>query len=99
MLGFAPSRLSFRQLLAHGLYPTIARMALSWHEPHSPNRTSISKAGGPIGNRVLPEACRQARAWLDAGGPPGTMAVNISAMEFGDPHFPDGVFISTEKLY
>ena len=31
---------------------------------------------------ALREACRQARAWMDAGLPPTTMAVNVSAMEF-----------------
>jgi len=46
----------------------------------------------PIGNWVLREACRQARAWLDAGLPLGTMAVNISAMEFRDENFLEGVF-------
>jgi diguanylate cyclase (GGDEF)-like protein/PAS domain S-box-containing protein len=45
----------------------------------------------PIGNWVLREACKQARIWLDAGLPLGTMAVNISAMEFRDDHFLDGV--------
>jgi len=45
----------------------------------------------PIGNWVLREACKQARTWLDAGLPLGTMAVNISAMEFRDDHFLDGV--------
>ncbi len=46
----------------------------------------------PIGNWVLREACKQARAWVDAGLPLGTMAVNISAMEFGDENFLEGVF-------
>jgi len=46
----------------------------------------------PIGNWVLREACKQARAWVDAGLPLGTMAVNVSAMEFRDRNFPDGVF-------
>ena len=46
----------------------------------------------PIGNWVLREACKQARAWLDAGLQLGTMAVNISAMEFRDDDFLDGVF-------
>jgi len=45
-----------------------------------------------IGNWVLREACRQARVWLDAGLPLGTMAVNISAMEFRHEHFLEGVF-------
>src|SRR6202167_1744763 len=46
----------------------------------------------PIGNWVLREACKQARAWVDAGLPPVSMAVNISAMEFRDEHFLEGVF-------
>src|ERR1700733_27854 len=46
----------------------------------------------PIGNWVLHEACKQAQAWLDAGLRLGTMAVNISAMEFRDEHFLEGVF-------
>jgi diguanylate cyclase (GGDEF)-like protein/PAS domain S-box-containing protein len=46
----------------------------------------------PIGNWVLREACRQARAWLDAGLPLLTMGVNISAMEFRSEPFLNGVF-------
>jgi diguanylate cyclase (GGDEF)-like protein/PAS domain S-box-containing protein len=46
----------------------------------------------PIGNWVLREACKQARAWVDAGLPLATMAVNISAMEFRDDRFLQGVF-------
>ena len=46
----------------------------------------------PIGNWVLREACRQARAWVDAGTPAGTMAVNVSAMELGGENFLDGLF-------
>jgi diguanylate cyclase (GGDEF)-like protein/PAS domain S-box-containing protein len=46
----------------------------------------------PIGNWVLREACTQARAWVDAGLPLATMAVNISAMEFRDENFLKGVF-------
>src|ERR1700730_1300047 len=45
----------------------------------------------PIGNWVLREACKQARDWVDAGLPLGTMAVNISAMEFRDENFFEGV--------
>jgi diguanylate cyclase (GGDEF)-like protein/PAS domain S-box-containing protein len=41
----------------------------------------------PIGQWVLLEACRQARAWLDAGLRPGPMAVNISAVEFRHQDF------------
>jgi diguanylate cyclase (GGDEF)-like protein len=46
----------------------------------------------PIGAWVLRQACAQARAWVDAGLPPMTLAVNVSAREFGDDNFPDGVF-------
>ena len=46
----------------------------------------------PIGDWVLREACTQARAWLDAGLPAATMAVNVSAMEFRDENFLEGVF-------
>jgi diguanylate cyclase (GGDEF)-like protein/PAS domain S-box-containing protein len=45
----------------------------------------------PIGNWVLRESCRQARAWLDKGLPLETIAVNVSAMEFRDKHFGEGV--------
>jgi len=46
----------------------------------------------PIGAWVLREACTQAQAWVDAGLPPITMAVNVSAMEFQDPQFLDCLF-------
>jgi predicted signal transduction protein with EAL and GGDEF domain len=36
----------------------------------------------PLGRWVLLEACLQARAWQDAGLPPITIAVNVSAAEF-----------------
>ncbi len=46
----------------------------------------------PIGAWVLREACEQARAWMDAGLPVISMAVNVSAMEFRDRNFLDGLF-------
>ena len=45
-----------------------------------------------IGKWVLREACKQARVWMDAGLPLVTMAVNISAMEFREESFLEGVF-------
>jgi diguanylate cyclase (GGDEF)-like protein/PAS domain S-box-containing protein len=45
----------------------------------------------PIGAWVLREACGQARAWMDSGLPPTSMAVNVSAMEFRDEGFLDGL--------
>jgi EAL domain-containing protein (putative c-di-GMP-specific phosphodiesterase class I) len=44
-----------------------------------------------IGRWVLREACRQARAWQDAGLPPLPIAVNVSAVEFRDRGFVKGV--------
>ncbi|MFW9615628.1 EAL domain-containing protein [Aquabacterium sp.] len=35
-----------------------------------------------IGDWVLEEACRQAKAWQDSGLPPVTVAVNVSAVQF-----------------
>ena len=45
-----------------------------------------------VGNWVLREACRQTRAWADAGLPPITVAVNVSAVELRAEHFVAGVF-------
>jgi len=45
----------------------------------------------PIGNWVLREACRQLRAWQDAGHPPVRMAVNISLLQFARDDFADTV--------
>jgi len=39
----------------------------------------------PIGNWVLRTACRQNRAWQDAGLGPLRVAVNLSARQFADP--------------
>jgi diguanylate cyclase (GGDEF)-like protein/PAS domain S-box-containing protein len=50
----------------------------------------------PIGNWVLREACRQAHAWLEAGLPLASIAVNISAMEFRHEDFLDGIFAALE---
>ncbi len=37
---------------------------------------------GKLGRWVLQAACRQARAWLDAGAPPTRLAVNVSSLQF-----------------
>ncbi|GGC63183.1 putative bifunctional diguanylate cyclase/phosphodiesterase [Undibacterium terreum] len=41
----------------------------------------------PIGRWVLREACEQAKRWIDAGLPPLSIAVNISALEFRQSDF------------
>jgi diguanylate cyclase (GGDEF)-like protein len=46
----------------------------------------------PIGIWVLRQACEQAQAWVEAGLPVTTMAVNVSAMEFRDEGFLEGLF-------
>ena len=45
----------------------------------------------PIGDWVLCEACRQARAWVDAGLPPLTMAVNVAPVQFRRAGFVEAV--------
>jgi EAL domain-containing protein (putative c-di-GMP-specific phosphodiesterase class I) len=41
---------------------------------------------------VLREACRQTQAWLDDGLQVGTIAVNVSAIEFRNNNFLEGLF-------
>ena len=52
----------------------------------------LAEANGlivPIGEWVLHTALCQLRAWLDGGLPMMTMAVNLSAVQFGQPGLPD----------
>jgi diguanylate cyclase (GGDEF)-like protein/PAS domain S-box-containing protein len=51
----------------------------------------------PIGQWVLREACKQARAWMGAGLPLRTMAVNISSMEFREDNFLASVFTTLSE--
>ncbi|MGC1687106.1 MAG: EAL domain-containing protein, partial [Candidatus Acidiferrales bacterium] len=53
----------------------------------------------PIGKWVLHEACRQSRAWSDAGLPLARIAVNISAIEFRDLHFLKGVLATLKDTH
>jgi EAL domain-containing protein (putative c-di-GMP-specific phosphodiesterase class I) len=43
----------------------------------------------PIGNWILHEACQQNAAWQQAGYRPVKIAVNISALQFRQPDFPE----------
>jgi EAL domain-containing protein (putative c-di-GMP-specific phosphodiesterase class I) len=45
----------------------------------------------PIGRWVLREACRQARAWLEADYEPTPIAINVSAVELRSKGFVQGV--------
>lgn len=51
----------------------------------------------PIGRWVLESACRQSVAWQRAGGPPLTMAVNLSARQFLDPDLLTDIAAVLEK--
>jgi diguanylate cyclase (GGDEF)-like protein/PAS domain S-box-containing protein len=51
----------------------------------------------PIGKWVLREACQQAQAWVKAGLPLGTIAVNISALQLRGEGFLEGVFSVLEE--
>lgn len=50
----------------------------------------------PLGAWVLGEACRQNRAWQDAGHPAMVMAVNVSAVQFAQPDFTETVLAALE---
>jgi diguanylate cyclase (GGDEF)-like protein/PAS domain S-box-containing protein len=51
----------------------------------------------PISKWVLREACRQARSWQAAGLSLSTIAVNVSAIEFRQENFVDGIFAVLEE--
>jgi len=76
-----------------------AEALLRWRHPHhgllTPERfVPIAEDCGlmvPIGRWVLREACRQAKAWLDMGLGPTSIAVNISAVEFQNKDYIDNV--------
>jgi diguanylate cyclase (GGDEF)-like protein/PAS domain S-box-containing protein len=54
----------------------------------------------PIGRWALGEACRQAKAWQDAGLPPVPIAVNVSALQFRTPGFLEDIlrFLAESSL-
>lgn len=52
----------------------------------------------PIGAWVLREACRQTKAWIDAGLPISNVAVNVSAMEFRHENYVKGLFTMLDEI-
>jgi diguanylate cyclase (GGDEF)-like protein/PAS domain S-box-containing protein len=51
----------------------------------------------PIGAWVLQEACAQTKAWVDAGLPPISMAVNVSAVQFRNDDFLKDLFATLHE--
>lgn len=51
----------------------------------------------PLSKWVLAEACRQACAWQDAGLPKICMSVNMSAIDFRQRDFVDGIEMTLKK--
>jgi diguanylate cyclase (GGDEF)-like protein/PAS domain S-box-containing protein len=51
----------------------------------------------PLGRWVLQQACRQASAWADAGYSQTAVAVNVSAIEFRQENFLQGIFAILEE--
>ena len=78
---------------------------IRWRQPHRglvpPSQfVPIAEDCGlilQIGRWVLREACRQARAWQDAGLPPVPITVNVSAVEFRDKGFVESVRTSLSE--
>lgn len=65
-----------------------------WGEVMPETFVAIAEETGliiPIGRWVLREACQQAKSWLDSSLPVITIAVNISAKEFLQKDFVEGV--------
>ncbi|MFY9142751.1 putative bifunctional diguanylate cyclase/phosphodiesterase [Sulfuricurvum sp.] len=52
----------------------------------------------PIGEWVLRNAVKQAKAWFDSGFPPIIVAVNLSAVQFRHPHLPELVTAILEEI-
>jgi len=78
---------------------------IRWQHPRlgmvSPGRfIALAEETGlivPIGNWVLRTACRQNRAWQDAGLGPLRVAVNLSARQFTDPDLAPAIIAVLEE--
>lgn len=92
-------RLNYQPLYASNGELTGFEALLRFHHPRLGNISPVrfipiaeeTRMIMPIGTWVLHEACRQLRAWQDAGLPKVHMAVNISALQFARDDFADTV--------
>jgi diguanylate cyclase (GGDEF)-like protein len=92
-------RLAYQPLYAHDGELTGFEALLRFDHPRlgsiSPSRfipvAEDTRMIVPIGTWVLREACRQIKAWHQAGLPQVRMAVNISALQFARDDFADTV--------
>ena len=85
-----------------------AEALMRWHHPERglmPPDQFIPAAEAsaliiPMGRWALREACRQARAWQDAGLPPIPIAVNVSALQFRTAGFLEDIqrFLQETRL-
>ena len=93
------------QIRLHTQQPVGVEALLRWPHPEFgmiPPSTFIPVAEDSgmivaIGDWVLREACRQAKAWQDAGLPPVVMAVNLSAVQFRSPRLPGRIAAILEE--
>ncbi len=83
-----------------------AEALIRWHHPTRgwiPPAQFISIAEDcrlilPIGEWVLNEACRQVQRWVTEGLFSGTIAVNVSAVQFRELNFAQRVFATLAKI-
>lgn len=70
-----------------------------WHHPvkgllnpgHFISVAEESGLIGEIGTIVLRKACAQLRAWIDQGYTPPLLAINLSPIQFNDPHLSEHI--------
>jgi diguanylate cyclase (GGDEF)-like protein len=83
-----------------------AEALLRWQRPDmglvSPAQfISIAEETGlivPIGDWVVREACKQSRGWLNAGLSAVPVSVNVSALQFRQPEFPEKVAAALREI-
>jgi EAL domain-containing protein (putative c-di-GMP-specific phosphodiesterase class I) len=83
IIDLASGRLSGAEALLRWAHPTRGLLSPAHFIPIAEDCGLIV----PIGKWVLHQACEQARVWAEAGLPPITTTVNVSAVEFANENF------------